>query len=136
MFDRAVEGSARAQAPPVLYHYTSWQGAEGILKTNTIWATSHDCTNDPAEIVAADETILKVARELRDGVKGPSSRDVLTKFIDNYPGLHVAKMVQIYLACFSVARDDRNQWCAYADHGRGVALGLRVLDELPPRNPH
>jgi hypothetical protein len=41
----------------------------------------------------------------------------------------------VCLACFSTARDDKDQWRKYGDDGRGICLGLRVLDEPGPENP-
>jgi hypothetical protein len=38
----------------------------------------------------------------------------------------------VYLSCFSIARDDKEQWRKYADDGRGMCLGIRVLNEQPP----
>ena len=47
-----------------VYHYTTWSAVEGILLSQEFWATAHTCTNDPAELVSADDTILAVVAEL------------------------------------------------------------------------
>jgi hypothetical protein len=134
MFDEVVEDPHKATPPPILYHYTSWSGAEGILTTNTFWATAHDCTNDEAELQSANEIIIDVARHLRNDAVGAMVR-VLDLFLEHYPSMTVAKLMTVYLACFSAARDDRQQWRNYADQGRGVCLGLRVLNEQVPKSP-
>lgn len=135
MFDHIVEHPFATQVPPILYHYTSWSGAEGILKSQKFWATAHNCTNDEAELQSADTTIMEVAREVRRKFLG-SAATVLETFMDNYHASRLSNLTTIYLACFSAARDDQGQWRKYSDEGRGVCLGLRMLAEPPPKNPH
>src|SRR6266853_1332987 len=70
MFDRVVDDSFKVAMPDVLYHYTGWQGAEGILKTQHFWETAHDCTNDDAELRSADAIVMEVASDLRKRFTG------------------------------------------------------------------
>jgi hypothetical protein len=49
-FDRASYGTGIV-APPLLYHYTSWEAAEQIVRSQRFWATARDCTNDREELV-------------------------------------------------------------------------------------
>jgi len=65
MFETVVDNSFKVAVPSVLYHYTGWQGAEGILKSQAFWETAHDCTNDEAELRSADATVMEVASDLR-----------------------------------------------------------------------
>ncbi len=130
MFDGVVNDAFKVAAPKILYHYTSWSGAEGILRSQTFWATAHDCTNDEAELKSADAIVMEVARELRRNAKGAAST-VLDLFLDGYPRLQITQLRTVYLTCFSVARDDKEQWRKYADDSKGLCLGIRVLDEQP-----
>lgn len=41
-------------------------------------------------------------------------------------------MLTTCLVCFSAERDDANQWKKYGDDGRGLCLGIQVLNETPP----
>lgn len=132
LFDVHVENSYRAKAPDVLYHYTDWAGAKGILQGQHFWETAHDCTNDEAELVSAHSVVVEVAETLRKTATGPAAR-ALDLFLDSYPRLQVNKLKTIYLACFTSARDDKEQWRKYADDGRGLCLGLRILNEPAPR---
>jgi SIR2-like protein/DUF2971 family protein len=47
-----------------------------------------------------------------------------------------AAALEFFIACFSRARDDLGQWRAYADNGRGVAIGLSpsvfTVHDKPP----
>jgi hypothetical protein len=130
MFDGFVHDSFKVNSPAVLYHYTSWSGAEGILRSQQFWATAHDCTNDQAELRSADESIRQVARDLRKRSYGAAAA-TLDKLLEGYPTLQISKLRTVYMTCFSVARDDKEQWRKYADDGRGVCLGVRVLNEQP-----
>ena len=136
MFDSLVNDAFAPKPPAVLYHYTKMESAANILRSQRFWATAHDCTNDVAELTSADAVIVDVAKELRGTHTGVVAA-VLDLFIEGFiKNLHVTKVVPVYLACFSAARDDREQWRNYADEGRGVCLGIRRLTEPPPDNPN
>jgi len=124
----------RSGAPKILYHYTTWGGVEGILSSQRFWATAHDCTNDESELISADSIIIEVARDLRKDAVGTAAK-VLDAFLARYTSLHITQSITVCLACFSIARDDEEQWRKYGDNGRGVCLGVRVLDETPPDPP-
>ncbi len=130
MFDGVVSDAFKVDAPKILHHYTTWSGAEGILRSQTFWATAHDCTNDEAELKSADAIVMDVASELRRNTRGAAST-VLDLFLEGYPKLQITHLRTVYLTCFSTARDDKEQWRKYADDGRGLCLGIRVLDEPP-----
>lgn len=132
LFDVLVNESYRPKTPEVLYHYTDWSAARGILCGQHFWETAHDCTNDEAELVSAHSLIIEVAETLRKTAAGAAASS-LDLFLTGYPRLQVNKLKTIYLACFTVARDDKDQWRKYADDGRGLCLGLRILNETPPK---
>lgn len=133
LFDLLVNESYHLESPPILYHYTDWGAAKGILFGQHFWETAHDCTNDAAEIKSARSVIVEVAKTLCMTRTGAAAR-VLNLFIDTYSRLQLDKMKTVYLSCFSLARDDEKQWKNYADDGRGLCLAVRVLKEPSP-NP-
>ena len=132
MFETVVDNSFKVAVPSVLYHYTGWQGAEGILKSQAFWETAHDCTNDEAELRSADATVMEVASDLRKRFTGAATV-VLDLLLDGYQRLQVTELRTVYLSCFSVARDDSEQWRKYADSGRCGCLGVRILNEPGPK---
>jgi Protein of unknown function (DUF2971) len=137
MFDRPVNDTLKippSEAPKILYHYTTWKGAEGIISSQRFWATAHDCTNDEAELVAADSIIIEIVRELRRNAVHAAA-EVLDLFLRNYAHEQVTLVIPVYLTCFSNLRDDSEQWRRYGDNGRGVCLGLRMLNEQKPQGP-
>jgi hypothetical protein len=129
--DLLVNESYRMESPPILYHYTDWGAAKGILCEKHFWETAHDCTNDEAEIKSAHSVIVEVAKTLRAIATGAAVR-ALDFFIDTYPQLQLDKMKTVYLSCFSLARDDEKQWKNYADDSRGLCLAVKVLKEPSP----
>ena len=132
--DQVTDSLSSRNVPEVLYHYTTWAGAQGILTTREFWATSHDCTNDPAELTSVDSVIGKVATELLKTAQNTAAA-ALETFIEMYPRLQVTRMAPIYIACFTEAGDDEGQWRTYGDNGSGVCLGIRILPERAPENP-
>ncbi len=42
-----------------IYHYTTWEGLMGILKTQTLWATHFRFLNDISEVVLLKEKLLE-----------------------------------------------------------------------------
>jgi hypothetical protein len=134
MYDRVVSDGYDKSAPPTVYHYTSWDGASGILRSQRFWATAHQCTNDRAELKSADAVILEVAQEVREGQKNGLAREALRLFIEGFRDLDmkVASLLTVCLACFSASRDDAEQWKRYGDNGKGLMLGIRVVNEPAP----
>jgi hypothetical protein len=137
MFDRPVNETIKippAETPKVLYHYTTWAGAEGIISSQRFWATAHNCTNDEAELVTADSIIIETVRELRRNAVHAAA-EVLDLFLRNYAHEQVTLVIPVYLTCFSILRDDSQQWKRYGDNGRGVCLGVRMLNEQKSQGP-
>jgi hypothetical protein len=127
-----VTAGLPAKMPDVLYHYTTWPGFRGIVSSQRVHARAHHCTNDPAELTSIDAILTDVAEGLERTV-GAALRPPLNAFLRDLPGRKIAKAATVYLACFSVAKDKPSQWRSYADGGKGVCLGFKVLhDEHPP----
>lgn len=84
----------------------------------------------------ATGTAVLAVRNVDHLPSGEHIRAVFDLFRERYSKLHVTNVVTTYLTCFSAARDDPHQWCNYASYGRGVCLGIRVLDEPLTSGPH
>jgi hypothetical protein len=117
---------------PVLYHYSSFEGALAILKSQVFWATAHDCTNDKGELTSANEIVRTIVKSFQENSTGVTAR-VLELFLQRFDNEAIATIRTAYLCCFSAERDDQNQWADYGANGAGVCLGLRVINEPPPR---
>jgi hypothetical protein len=122
-----------------LYHYTDGLGLKGILESGRVWFTDYRHLNDPSELKHGIDMAHDVARRLGTGADGPV-RLFLERFTDLFRHDNFAATLGFFIACFSRARDDLGQWRAYADNGRGFAIGFaprmfRISELLPDRLP-
>lgn len=131
--DAIIDRAFRETPPPVLYHYTSLDAAESIIRSQTFWLTSHACTNDPAEMKSAEQVIRETAEAWR-GRSGTVADASIDSLLSVWREHHITSKFNLGLACFSASRDKESQWMSYADKGRGVCLGLRILNEPSPRS--
>jgi hypothetical protein len=127
------------QAP--LYHYTDLRALRGIFEHGKIWFTDYRHLNDPSEIIYGLDHLHKVIEEIisRETLDG-RGLFFLRMLFDLFRGDNLS-LVDFFLACFSRARDDLGQWRAYADNGRGVAIGFApclfaVIEPPPPSKRH
>ena len=128
--DRLVDpGGEPADQPSVLYHYTTWEGFEGILKSQEFWAFDHRDMKDPRELRPAEDAIKNVLAEMQATTDGPL-RDLVDLVSASYPMRLAADFVIVYLTCFSRARDKFYFW---EQRNEGVCLGIPVLrnEQLP-----
>ena len=105
-----------------LFHYTDANGLAGIIKNQEMWFTSTFHLNDPSELAYGNEIAHAILRkESEDGDKAikffcARLEDVLLRQVENAFGFFVTS--------FSRSQDELGQWRAYADDGRGFAIGL------------
>jgi hypothetical protein len=132
--DKIVRASYASQPPEVLYHYTSVDAVCGILRSQEFRATAHYSMSDQAELDSVGDVIREVATEFLNK-SSEVERVILRMFLDKYGDWKNSKMFDSFLVCFSQARDKESQWMQYADQGRGLCLGIKVLiGEQPPND--
>jgi hypothetical protein len=139
-FDRWVEKQLHSEQERntierPLYHYTDGRGLKGIIESGQIWFTDYRDLNDPSEMVyginLAHEVARMIATDADDRV-----RLFLEAFIDMFSHANLQTTLEFFIASFSRARNDLGQWRAYADNGRGFAIGFsermfRITEEPP-----
>lgn len=86
-FECVVLTAGEASPHRVLYHYTDRLGAIGILTSQTLWSTAHDCTNDAAELISANAAVIAVAEECRKSATGGARQvlDISSKIFRMFP---------------------------------------------------
>ncbi len=114
----------RADGKDMLYHYCPCEAFRSIVKTGRLWLTDMFSTNDREEHrwlrrIAA-EVIAEAVKESTDDAGG--EEDPTLTLLRQIP-LDSDETGDIYLACFS-PEDSLGQWRAYADDGRGFAIGF------------
>src|SRR6266478_1775716 len=109
------------QPPPLVYHYTDDTGLKGILQSGRIWLTDIFSLNDPSEL---RHSLSRAATILNEkAAAGPPETKI---FATDFGALNRAlpRSAHYFVCSFSEAGDDLGQWRAYADNGRGYALGF------------
>lgn len=104
----------------VIYHYCSVEAFVNILKTNSIWLTHAREMNDTLEDEYFSAPLKKALQSFND--ISESEQDLLQQIISAY----LERVTFPYVACFSREDDVLSQWRAYADDGRGIAIGFKV----------
>jgi hypothetical protein len=113
-----------------LYHYTDGRGLKGIIESQTIWFTDYRHLNDPSELSYGIEKARDLMRLKETGADNVG-RAFLQCLRDMLSPKNFSKL-EFFITSFSFDRDELGQWRAYADNGRGYALGLqaRVFTDL------
>ena len=108
----------------ILYHYCSVDVFVNILKTHSIWLTHAREMNDFHEDILFRKPLKTALQSFVN--RSEPERQLLQQIVDEY-----TKRADFpYVACFSRDKDMLSQWRAYADNGKGVAIGVK-LGELP-----
>lgn len=118
-----------------LYHYTDGRGLKGVLESGQIWFTDYRHLNDPSELIHGINMAHHVGRLI--GADADKRVQLFLKtFVDMFKEENFEATLEFFIASFSRTRDELGQWRAYADNGRGFAIGLSpsvfsVVDEFP-----
>ena len=118
------------EPPPIIYHYTNDLGLRGILETGQLWLTDIFNLNDPSELSHGFSHGIKTMNA--KAANGPPESKIFAK---NFAAFAQQKAIResahYFLCSFSSCGDDLGQWRAYADNGRGYALGFdaKILED-------
>jgi hypothetical protein len=106
--------------PKELFHYTDFDGLQGILKSRSLWLSKVSTLNDTSEVKLATDQFKSRAAEVARTLDVEAAR-----FVEQAAGqLDAARRTNICVAGFSEDADQLNQWRSYANDGRGIALGF------------
>lgn len=109
--------------PPMIYHYTDDVGLRGVLEAGQLWLTDIFNLNDPSELNHGFSNAINVLNSMVANGP-PESR----KFAEHLTAFAQQRGIQgsahFFVCSFSSCGDDLGQWRAYADNGRGYALGF------------
>lgn len=110
-------------APPRIYHYTNDMGLRGILESGNLWVTDIFNLNDPSELSHGFSHAVKTLNDMAAG--GPPETKLFGEQFRIFATEGGIRASAHYFVCsFSADGDDLGQWRAYADNGRGYALGF------------
>jgi Protein of unknown function (DUF2971) len=118
---KKIQEATKVEA--TLYHYTNVGGLRGIIQNECIWFTDFRHMNDPSEVIHGIDMARDVIRDVRTGADGRVDL-FLQCLADMMTPANFSRALEYFIGSFSRASDDLGQWRAYADNGRGVAIGF------------
>jgi hypothetical protein len=96
---------------------------KGILETGEIWLTDIFSLNDPSELRHGLSHALKILNT--KAATGPPESKIFAKDFGAFTQQGgIQRSAHYFMCSFSSCGDDLGQWRAYADNGRGYALGF------------
>ena len=136
---RLLARDARDAVTSPLYHYTDAGGLKGILTNQQVWFTHWQHLNDPTEMQFGMDVAKAVLAEVGTRL-GPKIKIFCDMVDDLFSSENMRSTFELYVASFSRARDDLNQWRVYAAKGQGFALSLASslfgIEDKRDRRPH
>jgi hypothetical protein len=90
----------------------------GIVSSKTIWKSHYSSMNDYMEASWILRLLEEKCREILK--EDNSNSQLLSNFLNHFS----INMKDYFLSCFSEDCDSLNQWRAYADDGKGIAIGF------------
>jgi Protein of unknown function (DUF2971) len=120
----------------VVYHYCSAETLSAILESKRIRFTDINMLNDSYETkwgyAAFEEAAIRLIK--RSGVS-EAVPEMPEAFFDSVDEIlsKIQTIAHPFVSCFSLDSDSLEQWRAYADDGRGFAIGFYAskLQQLP-----
>lgn len=107
--------------PPMLYHYTDFNGLKGILESRSLRATYLKALSDSTEQLHGEDVVCRMLKDctstalhsrIEEGMKAPQ------------------RYQRWFVTCFCTRPTLSNMWETYASRGGGYCLGFSV-PELP-----
>lgn len=104
-----------------LYHYTTFNGLLGIVRSHTLWASDVRYMNDSAELThTADLIRSEITRRITIGHPRPY---LLNRFLD-WVKHRITNGHMLFGASFRANGNLLSQWRGYAGVGKGVSIGF------------
>jgi hypothetical protein len=108
--------------PTTIYHYTNDLGLRGILETGRLWFSDLFSLNDPSDLRHGFSHLVKILSNRAKS--GPRETQMFAEDFGKFLDDGLDKTAFYFVLSFSSDGDDLGQWRAYADNGRGYALGF------------
>ncbi len=115
----------------ILWHYTDGAGLLGILQSGHINATQVSALNDSKETKFATDLYIAAINRLLVEHKSEavtvSFLNTVLEIVKDPPESPTQGTSKFFVACFSAAKDDLNQWTRYGSHDQGrYAIGFHA----------
>lgn len=110
-----------ANAPPILYHYTSMPALLSIVESGRLRATHVRFLNDQSEIATMWEIVNRRLHKRINSAKTTAEQESLAEIIKIAES---RAALNEFVASFSEKRDDLSQWRSYCPDGVGFNIGF------------
>lgn len=104
-----------------LYHYTTFSGLLGIVRSRALWASDVRYMNDSAELRHTADLIKVEVQERIDS--GHANSNLLSQFAD-WVAHRITNGHMLFGASFRSHGNLLSQWRGYSSPGKGVSLGF------------
>lgn len=113
----------------IIYHYCRPEAFLEIVRSGTIWHSAYTVLNDTTEREWGYKVFIEVTETLRD--------ECGSDFIDRIQAIVKTSQTNsvAMISSYSLNGDVLSQWRAYADDGRGFAIGFSTRDIDMPAKP-
>jgi hypothetical protein len=103
-----------------LCHYTSLEGAIGIISCGDLWLTNSRYSNDDEELNYGHRLVDAVLDELESEATANAPQFAWLRRLRSQ--LQVERGDQVYICCFCEKDNLLSQWRGYAENGGGVSV--------------
>ncbi|MFM2478864.1 DUF2971 domain-containing protein [Celerinatantimonas sp. MCCC 1A17872] len=109
--------------PPkaTLYHYTTFSGLLGIVRSQVLWASDVRYMNDAAEL---HHTLDLLTDAIQDRIIGGEAKAPLLAHFGQWINERLNQGHMLFAASFRANGNLLSQWRGYSSVGKGVSLGF------------
>ena len=119
----------------MLCHYTSIEGAHGIMTSGDLWLTNARYLNDNEELELGYKVIDEVLEKMIIEALGRSSREGELRELRTRSETR-EEGEEVFVCCFCEHSDLLSQWRGYAENGGGVGLEFEARGFTPATKEH
>lgn len=105
-----------------LYHYTNLFGLKAIIESQCFFSSNSTYLNDKKEYYYGLDLFKSCIEDKKNIVKDHKTKLSIIESVQKE--LENKRISFHYVTCFSLDGDLLSQWRAYADDGKGIAIGL------------
>ena len=113
------KSSSDSDLPRLISHYTTLEGLQGIVSSNSLWASNASFLNDRAELEhalkASEQVIKKLSSDKAQKAWSPMLKRVFSELADG-------ARPDTYVTCFCRDDDNLSQWRGYGGDVQGVSV--------------
>jgi len=104
-----------------LYHYTSLDAIQSIIKEHGLWATDIHYFNDSAELGHSAELLRhEISRRLAQGTNQRTILDQMLQWVDQ----RITNGHTLFVTSLTPNGNLLSQWRGYCTYGKGISLGF------------